>query len=261
MAETRDTSKLKISLRDSSRGFSVTPSRVPLATLRAFSRDVDEFFKGDDGEIATNKLEVAIIEGSLAIEPTEMLVAPRFFHDLAGLAQTQILDLIDVKRRDVVDRWQRLTKSNRSLSYSIESSTLSRVLVINSETDFHLDDADNWVRVERYLSGEIEDLGGAGKSNAHLRLPNGNLIRVETSKDLLRDEKVNRLYKASMLRFRADFNIVTNEYRNAVLIEFVDYAPKFDEAAFTRLTERGRTAWSDVENPSEWVDSIRGSTN
>ena len=84
---------------------------------------------------------------------------------------------------------------------------------------------------------------------------------MATSKSILRDETINRLYKPTMVRFRADFNIVTHEYRNAELIEFVDYSPKFDEVAFQRLTDRGRTAWQDVDSPSDWVETLRGSGN
>ena len=256
-----DINGVKISLRDTSRGYAVSPRRVPLATLREFAKDVDDFFKGDDGEIPTSQLEVRILEGSLVIEPIDAFVAPRFFHDLAGLAQSQIIDLLDKKRRDVVDKWQRRARSSRGISYVIQSRSLPSAVIISAETDFRLDDADNWVRVERYLNGEIEDLGGANKSNAHLRLPNGELIRVQAEKNILRDEKINRLYKSTMIRFRAEFNIVTHEYRNAVLVEFVDYAPKFDEVAFQRLTERGRTAWQDVGDAADWVDSVRGLSN
>lgn len=250
---------VRISLRDSSRGYAITPRRVPLATLREFAKDVDDFFRGDDGEISTNQLEVGILEGSLIIAPTGLFVAPRFFHDLAGLAASQVIDLLDRKRREVVDRWQKRARASRGVSYVIQSHTLGSAVVISAETDFRLDDADNWVRVERYMNGEIEDLGGASKSNAHLRLPNGKLIRALTERSMLRDDKVNRLYKSTMIRFRAEFNIVTHEYRNAVLIEFVDYAPKFDEAAFQRLTERGRAAWHDVSDAADWVDGVRGS--
>ncbi len=253
--------KLSVSLRDTSRGYSVTPNRVPLATLRDFAKDVDDFLKGESGEMATNDLDVAIRSGSLVIELIDFFVAPRFFHDLAGLAQSKIIDLLDKKRREIVDKWQRRARASRGLAYVIASPSLTAPVVIDAETDYRMDDADNWVLVERYLNGEIEDLGGANKSNAHLRLPSGELIRVATSKSILRDETINRLYKPSTVRFRADFNIITHEYRNAVLIEFIDYSPIFDEKAFQRLTERGRAAWQDVETPSDWVDTLRGSSN
>ena len=253
--------KLSVSLRDTSRGYSVTSNRVPLATLRDFAKDVDDFLKGESGEIATNNLDVAILSGSLVIEPVDLIVAPRFFHDLAGLALSPIIDLLDKKRREVVEKWQKRARASHGLAYVISSPSLAAPVIISAETEFRLDDADNWVRVERYLNGEIEDLGGANKSNAHLRLPSGELIRVATSKSILRDETINRLYKLSMVRFRADFNIVTHEYRNAELIEFVDYSPKFDAVALQRLTERGRTAWQDVGNPSDWVETLRGSSN
>jgi hypothetical protein len=252
---------LRISLRDGTRGYDVEPSRVPLSLLREFSSDVDKLLKGKDGEIKTSSVEIAIVKGSFAVEVLDHLVAPRLFHDLSGLTTSPILDLLDNTRAAVIDKWQKRAKTSSGVSYLIESGRLETPIVISSDSDFHRDDADQWVRVERYLRGEIEDLGGSSKSNAHLRLPNGVLLPIETTKDLLRDEQINRLYKPSMIRFRADFNIVTHEYKNAELIEFVDYSPKFDETSFARLTERGKDAWRDVEDPSAWVESLRGSGN
>ncbi|MCX7256422.1 MAG: hypothetical protein NTZ64_06700 [Polaromonas sp.] len=39
----------------------------------------------------------------------------------------------------------------------------------------------------------------------------------------------SRLYKAAMLRIKADYNVVTRELRNARLVEFVEYVPRVDE--------------------------------
>lgn len=38
------------------------------------------------------------------------------------------------------------------------------VSVVSAATDFHADDADQWVQVERYLQGEIVEIGGLKKS-------------------------------------------------------------------------------------------------
>ena len=32
----------------------------------------------------------------------------------------------------------------------------------------------------------------------------------------------------------------------------------YDEAALDAFAEEGRIAWADVENPSAWVDELRG---
>lgn len=118
--------------------------------------------------------------------------------------------------------------------------------------------AGQWVRVERYVQGEVEDLGGSDRVNAHIGLASGERLTVDTDRAMLRDDKVNRLYKTSMLRISAEYNVATEQHRNARLIEFVDYAPKFDESEFERLTTVGRQAWKSVSNPSAWVDALRG---
>ena len=246
-----------ISLHDSSRGFEVSPERVPLAMLSDFSRDVEEFLRGDGKQLDTSKLEVAVVKGSLAVQ-TQPLSAVDFAQDLARLLQSQLIDGLHAKRREVVTRWQKLAKSNRAISFKIASLWLPQAIVISADTDFRSDDADQWVRVERYLRGEIYDLGGKQIVNAHMLLPDGKTIKVEASKETIRGDKLNRLYKPAMVRIKADYNVLTREYRNAQLLEFVEHDSKLDEQAMARLTGRGAIAWKDVPNASQWVDDLRG---
>ena len=74
----------------------------------------------------------------------------------------------------------------------------------------------------------------------------------------MRDDTVNRLYKPAMLRIRAEYNVLSQELRNAILLEFVEYAPRVDEAELERLTRRGVNAWKDVPDATAWVDELRG---
>lgn len=41
--------RMRIALLDESAGYAITPQRVPLAVLRAFTKDVDELLRGDVG--------------------------------------------------------------------------------------------------------------------------------------------------------------------------------------------------------------------
>jgi hypothetical protein len=91
-----------------------------------------------------------------------------------------------------------------------------------------------------------------------VRLPDGTLLSVGTERKVLRDDTQNRLYKPAMLRIRARYNVLTRELKDAQLIEFVEYAPRFDEAEMERLTRRGAQAWKDVEDATTWVDEMRG---
>ena len=62
----------------------------------------------------------------------------------------------------------------------------------------------------------------------------------------------------AMVRISARYNVVTREYRDARLIEFVEHDTRIDEKQLDRLFERGARAWSDVADAAEWVEKLRG---
>jgi hypothetical protein len=252
--------RITIALIDHSGGFEASPERVRLSDLADFSADVAAFLRGDGKDVDTKTLEVAIRNGSLAIETMPLSAAPRLFSDLRALLASELLDGVDTKRREVMERWQRAARQARQLAYRITAPFLDGPIVINSKSDYHADDADQWVQVERYIRGEIQDLGGATKANAHVKLPDGRTLTVTAERHVLKDDTVNRLYKVAMLRIKADYNVVTRDLRNARLVEFVEYAPRVDEDELARLMRRGANAWKDVPDATAWVDELRGGT-
>ena len=250
--------RITVALIDHAAGFEATPDRVRLGDLADFSADVATFLRGEDKDVDTKTLEVAIRAGSFAIETVPLLSAPGLFRDLRALLGGELLDNLDAKRREVVERWQKAARQTRQVAYRISAPFLDRPIVVNAESDYHADDADQWVLVERYIRGEIQDLGGVTKANAHIKLPDGRTLKVTTERDVLRNDTVNRLYKLAMLRIKAEYNVLTRELRNARLVEFVEHASTVDEEALTKLTRRGAVAWKDVPNATAWVDELRG---
>jgi hypothetical protein len=250
--------RITVALIDHSAGFEASPERVRLADLADFSADVATFLRGDGKDIDPKTLEVAVRKGSLAIETMPLPAAPQLFNDLRALLNTELLDNLDAKRRDVMERWQKAARQTRQLAYRISAPFLDRPIVVNAESDYHSDDADQWVQVERYIRGEIQDLGGATASKAKVRLPDGNMLSVITERNILRDEKENRLYKLAMLRIKAEYNVLTRDLRNARLVEFVEYTPQVDEESLARMTRRGTNAWKDVGDATAWVNELRG---
>lgn len=250
--------RITIALTDHTAGFEATPDRVRLGDLAGFSSDVAAFLRGEDKDVDTNTLEVAVRKGSLAIETVPLLSAPNLFRDLRTLLGGELLDNLDAKRREVMERWQKTARQTKQVAYRISAPFLDRPIEINAESDYHADDADQWVQVERYVRGEIQDLGGVTKANAHIKLPDGRTLKVTTERDVLRNDTVNRLYKLAMLRIKAEYNVLTRELRNARLVEFVEHASTVDEEALTRLTRRGAVAWKDVPDATAWVDELRG---
>lgn len=249
---------LTFALIDSSAGYEATPERVRLEALTEFASDVSILLRGANREVDPGKLDVSVRTGSLAIVTEPISNAPSLFRDLRSLLDTELLDALDAKRREVVERWQKLALQTRGIAFRISAPFLVRPLVIDERTDFHADDADQWVMVERYVRGEIQDLGGAKKANAHVRLPDGSLLSVATERKVLKEDTQNRLYKPAMLRIRARYNVLTRELKDAQLIEFVEYAPRFDDSDMERLTRRGEQAWKEVEDATAWVDELRG---
>ncbi|MBO9643912.1 MAG: hypothetical protein J7603_12425 [Pseudacidovorax sp.] len=252
-----DMQSVSLSLHDESEGYEISPARVPMAVLRNFTKDVDDFLKGESGEIDTASLAVSVVHGSIGIR-TEPIAHAELFADLRRLSTSALLDGIDVRRRKVVERWQKMARSHRKLWITVSTPALAQPLVVSASTDFRADDADQWVRVERYLQGEVVEMGGTRTVNAHIRLPDGRTLIAESSREVFRSDKVNRLYKVAMARIAAEYNVVTREYRDVRLLAFEEHHNALDEASLARLTERGAKAWKDVPSASSWVDGMRG---
>ena len=251
---------ITFALSDTSSGYSASPERVRLGALADFSADVATLLRGANKEVDVGALDVAVEAGSLAIRTAPLLGAPTLFRDLRSLLDSERLDGLDARRREVLERWQKLARQVPDLIFRISAPYLPGPVLVSNQTDFHAGDADQWVQVERYVRGEILDLGGATKANAHVRLPDGSTLRVSTERDMLRDDTNNRLYKPATLRIRAQYNVLTRELKEARLVEFVEYAPRFNEDELTRLTRRGAQAWKDVPDATAWVEDLRGGT-
>lgn len=258
---TMEAQPLTFSLVDKTAGYEATPDRVHLSALADFAADVSAMLRGSNREVDTAALEVSVRSGSLAIETAPIAAAPTLFRDLHAMLSSELLDAIDVKRREVIERWQRAAREARGIAYRVSAPFLARPVLVNADTDFRADDADQWVLVERYVRGEIEGLGGAQRPNGHVRLPDGTRLTVSTDRKVLRDDTRNRLYKPAMLRIRAKYNVLTRELKDAELLEFVEYSPQFDEADMARLTRRGAQAWKDVANATAWVEELRGGSD
>jgi len=250
--------RITVAIADESQGYAVSPKRVPLGLLSEFAADVQALIRGSDKDFDAAAVEVAVVSGSLALTSKPM-VAPDLFRDLNSLRMSADLAHIDSKRKAVIAKWQASAKNSLSRVIKITSSVLNGVVVIDRTTDYRMIDAETWVDVERYIQGELMDLGGMTKSNAHIKLPDGSKLTIKTDRDLIRAETDNLVYRNVHVRIRAKYNLDTGEMKDAVLVEFIDYSPVFDEEAFARLTNRGRRAWADVSDPAAWVRRLRGS--
>lgn len=250
--------KVTFALEDKSRGYEIDPSRIPIDDLIQFSKDVKDFIQGAEKEVAKDDLVVSIKKGSFALE-SPPLGSPKLLEDLKFLAGSFDISKLDAKRKKIVESWQKLSKTNTLKKINIDIPSLAKRIEISSSSNFSSPPMEHWVNVERYVRGELQDLGGVKNSNAHIRMSDGKSLTVKTDKASIRAQSANLVYHNVTVRIKARLNLVTGEIKEAELIDFIDYAPKFDEAQFELMTQKGRKAWSDIDDHAKWVRELRGS--
>jgi hypothetical protein len=70
------------------------------------------------------------------------------------------------------------------------------------ETDYRVSEVVPWVGVEKYLFGQIVDLGCIHRANVHLKLDrNDKTLVIGTSQDYLREQEENRLSHKVLLHY------------------------------------------------------------
>lgn len=246
-----------IALSDTSRGYEITPERVPLPVLSAFAKEVQDFLKGGGKDVDIAAIEVSVKHGSLAIQ-ADRIYSDSLLADLKTLAATQDLSKVSKKRREIIRKWQEHAFRVKDFAIRIASPWAGREVVVSNKTDFREVESSRVVSVERYIRGEILDLGGITDSNAHIKLPDGQKLTIKTDRELIRAESRNLVYHEVHLRIRAKLNLDSGQLSEPELISFIDYEPKFDPEKFAEAVKKGREAWRDVGDPAEWVRSIRG---
>jgi hypothetical protein len=246
---------LKFAVSDKVDDQDVGPHRVPLALLGEFQRDVAEFLRGDNKEVDPTQVMVSIESGSLALVASGLVAAAGLWQDVDHLDQSMSLFALDSKRAAVVLRWQTAAQANPHRKYLVFNVSGSPLLKVDNTSEFKKEN-NAWVSVEKYVHGRITDMGGQSRPNIHIRLDNGQTIRVDASQDQLAQGEKNRLYRDELLHISAEENLATGELRNMRLISFESYQPLYDEADFKLMVERGTRAWSNVED--DWLESIRG---
>ena len=249
--------ELRFAVSDRINDVEVKPAHVPLTLLGEFQKDVSEFLKGAGRDVDPAQVQVSVEDGSLAFVASGLLVATSLWTDLAHLKSPDSLSLIDAKRAAVVERWQSSARQNPQRSYLVADRAAQVGFSIKSTSDYRRGEQ-VWMHVEKYLHGRIVDLGGKTKANVHLELENGNILKVESSQNLIAQEEHNLVYRQVLLHVTAEENLLTGALRNLRLLAFEAHQPSYDENEFKRMVERGTQAWAGVPDSAAWVETMRG---
>lgn len=241
-------------------GQEITPRTIGLSQFNEFNQQVEQFIGGSQ-KLKLDQVHVEIAESSYLLRVLlPVVLATNLEPDLKLMARQDVLGELDFKRAEIVQKWQARSKNNPDLYYEVRAKGEGIAKVrISRETDYRVGDIIPWVAVEKYLFGEVVDMGGTQKANIHLKLDRGGKTwLVGATQGYLRDQVENRLYHKVLLHVRAEQHYKTDDLRNIHLIAFVDYQPTYNEAALDRFAAKGATAWADVPDAAKWVREARG---
>jgi hypothetical protein len=241
-------------------GLEITPRTIGLSQFNEFNQQVEQFIGGSQ-KLKLDQVHVEIAQSSYVLRALlPVVVLSSLEPDLKLMARQDVLGELDVKRAEIVQRWQARAKNNPNLSYEVRPRGVAIDGVrIGRETDYRVGEIVPWVAVEKYLFGEVVDMGGTQKANIHLKLDRGGkTLLVGAAQGYLRDQVENRLYHKALLHVRAEQHYRSGDLRNIQLLAFVDYQPSYDEDALDRFAAKGAEAWADVPDAAAWVRETRG---
>lgn len=233
---------------------SVSPEHAPLLLIAEFAREVEQFLRGSSK--SSEPRMVSIVPGSLGLRPIDAPDYPEWAGDLALLQREDALGLIDPVRRRIVEKWQARARARPGRVYCIRDDANKRVVRITKDTCYRSVEAAAWVKVDRYLVGEVEDIGGSREPNMHLRVDDKKIV-VSATVEALRQLEDNLLYKKCLVHVIAEENLSSGELRNVCLVEANRFTPAFNEAEYELARRRGAIAWVGAGDAVEWVRSIR----
>lgn len=253
--------KIEFVLRGKRDGVEITPSTIGLNRFNEFNQQVAEFLVGST-ELKLDDVRISVEEGSNVLAtflPALLLASVE--PDIQALQRQDSLGDIDSKRAKVVEKWQAQAKKSADISVEIRPVDIPELapVKLTQETDYRMGAVTPWVQVEKYLVGEVQDMGGATSANLHLRIEGvKGLLKIEASQNYLKKQEKNRIYHRVIAHVTAEQHHKTGKLRNLRLISFEDHAPAYDEGALERFTEAGRLAWADVPDAVAWVREHRG---
>lgn len=249
-------------------GVEITPESINLTLFNDFNQQVEKFVAGSVGggggrRLLLDQVFVSIRKGSYCLR-TEMSVPmlKTVEPELRLLARPGGMDRVDEGRAGVVEKWQMKAKAHEDLTYELRvvraDGSFEQVVQIGPTTNFVRRPSERWKRIETHLLGEIVDMGGEDP-NVHIRLlDTGETVIVTTDKETLRGLQRNMLYERAVLHVVGEQNTDTGRHRYLRLLEFVNYNPRYEEGELDAFIQKGREAWADVPDASDWVRKHRG---
>lgn len=238
----------------------VSPDNISLPILTELADAISKFIRGSS-RAELNDVPISVKQGSFALVAQPSPITMAAIADFREVIETGNLNKIDSIRAKVIADLQKKVNQNDSLTFTIADSnvvTSSNSIVIDKNSTYTYNEEELWVQTDTYLYGHVYDMGGKNQPNVHLVLQNGDSVKISTDIETLAQDSDNRLYKDQLVHVAAEQNLNTKKLRNESLVAFENYNPHFDEKEFLETVEQVDSAWSDVPDSLEWLETLRG---
>ena len=124
-------------------------------------------------------------------------------------------------------------------------------------SEFHRKTVRNRVEeTELEIEGIVTDAGGQGTPNIHLLNKRGKYT-ISVDRQFLEGLSENILYKLIRVSVKCKYDVVAQVYKDYTLKEIVDM-PVLDEQKLAAAIKQGTEDWQGVDDPYEWLVSMRG---
>lgn len=235
------------------------PNNYDIKHIAAILQNVDDLL------YPNNKKERPLItysikEGSVKhIFKTTIQTVIGFSAILTQIQTNASIDFLELKTARAIENIQNLSLQ-KNYEFQIKTSLNDTFeLIINPSTKFFRTE-NIWVDAEFYFYGILKDAGGKSKINIHLDTKDYGYLTIETGEEFLKEKEENLLFKRFGVRANGKQNIETGEIdtKSLILLELIDYQPKFDNDYLNSLIKKAKKSWNKV-NADDWLLNLRGS--
>ena len=177
---------------------------------------------------------------------------------LTQIQSNNSIDFLDIKTARAIESIQNISLQ-KNYEFEIKTSVSENIeLKINPTTKFFRTE-NTWVEAEFYFYGILKDAGGKSKANIHIDTDDFGYLAIETGQDFLMEQEDNLLYKNYGVRAIGKQNIDIGEIdtKSLKLLELINYNPKFDIDYLSKLINKAKKRWRDVD-AERWMMNLRG---
>lgn len=240
-------------------GVEVSPERISRADFLKFFEDALKFVYGNDAN--TLQRIPSIENGSLRLVfALPAVFAQALIADLNALNAGDENAVSTQTRIDIAREWESAAKKDDTIVYSIGPS--GNNLRISKDSPLKLPpEKASWIRVERFVTGIVENVGGKKKANLHITVPGEkSSIVVESTREILKG--FDKVYNEVTLKISYEYHYRTHKKKNFHLEKIISPKPVFSRedrmAKLNKVAEEGRKVWADVPDHNRWLSALRG---